>query len=183
MGDYEWALVTVKYTTDLGSVGGNILSEDFSTFTNHWPMDHRWFMWDSDNERLTAGQRLVFVETGIHYKLTYYNAVSIPELAFKGVSTVNAAPFDSYLLGGMTFDAECLLYRGMRLHLGVSTAGVSPMQPQYNFTYVYRNGGGWQALWRPENADGGDGVGGWDSIKNLAGDAIRIHQTADFSVF
>ena len=182
LANYAWALVTVEYTTAIFSYGGNILSETLSPYTEYYPHEYRHLQWAADAEPLTPGERPKMVESGLHYKLKYYNAISIPAVALTANSCVNKVAYTMKTIG-LTFGAEMLLYRGMRLAKGVYIDGVSPLQPEYNFSFVYRNGHGWQGHWRQPKAVGAIGVAGWDTLEAHDGVAVKLQPTADFSVF
>jgi hypothetical protein len=172
IASYEWAMVDIEYTTDI--YASAMLSEELHPENRMHHVDHRWFEW-ADGEPLTAGENPVRYDCGLTYYLTYMKTFFIPASAIAAAGSTNDAPFAMKVFP-YTFNTGFLLYRGPTGNVTRYDVGVRPAQVTYKFSYVYRDGTGWNGVWRAL-------TGQHEIVNNHAGVQVALNPSASFAGF
>jgi len=132
--DYDWALVTVKYTTRGPRYSGGVLADEWlQPFSMYQRLDHRQLQW-SDAAPVLPGDAPRKTFYGLEYVRKVYGADSIPAAAYNMAGYVNNNNVVSLFLG-KTFGAGTLLWRPPSVHVRWNTAGAAKMDITYHMVW------------------------------------------------
>ncbi len=185
MADYDYALVTLHYTTDIYTDGTNFLKETLGPAHEFERLPFKEVYWDNGQanplKRQEAGIR---VTPMMDYTLTYYRLTAVPAAVFTYPSVINSDGFATKALG-YTFLANTLRYNNAR----VTHSYVFGAATYYNVTYYFTfkpnrstQGAhtlmGWNTEWRQ---DVNNGAGDYSKIYDGAGNEIKKHEPVVFT--
>jgi len=147
MGSYEWAIITVRYSTfgPHSPNGSTFVSEQLQPSGEFITLEEGDLRWDSDEgtalkDREAPGKFI----PGFDYLVTFYYVDNIPAAADTLVDYCNSAAITAYTLG-RTFAAETLLYRGLSARRDIQFGGAPSWRLTYRFSY---RAVGWNVFWR-----------------------------------
>jgi len=134
MASYEYALVTVKYST----VGPQLhslrwIDESLTPFAFAQRMDHELLAW-ADGTKLAYNEAPSRTTYGLNYMFKLYNQETVPANVYDNVGYVNANAVTAYTLN-MTFPIGTLLYSSAHLSRRTSWAGSFLWDAAYYFKY------------------------------------------------
>ena len=144
MASYEYAIVTVKYSTvgpQLHST--NWIEENLDTTVITQRIDYRGLAW-GDGTDLTSLEAPYKILHGLIYSIKYYNVTAVPAAVLTYVGYINSNQVTASSLG-LNFAAGKLLYAGARLSHRSSWAGSWLWDVTYYFKY---HPAGWNYFWR-----------------------------------
>jgi hypothetical protein len=150
---YDDALVTVFYTTDRFKSGNNYFTEELIPTSGYDArMPTTGLHWTSTSGTSLATGEGPIVSCGSYdYVLTYFQLPDIPLPWALYKDTVNGGPFITKNLG-LTFAIDCMRYEGATISHALSHSGVIYFTARLVFSYTWRNGCGWQGVWRPSTS-------------------------------
>lgn len=158
LATYEWALLTIRYSTVGPQISGSILVEEEYRPSSMGHLVKRSNLFWADGTPLDtedAFSREVFT---MDYIVRFHQLTAIPSWIYSRIGTVNAGDVTSYHLG-KTFGAETL--RFIPPHLTI-TSGFA-LLTRYNLTLTYQhNPFGWNTAWRNDGGVGGQG--GYENV-------------------
>lgn len=145
---YEWAILTVNYTTeqDEGPSATDLVSESLEPTVKFAKLDHRNFRWGGPaGNPLLEGEAPGKLVKGMNLVRNIYRVPGpLPADLINLVGSVNDADYTSAILG-LTFPQDTLLYNPPQMRRTISTAGTEGWNLTLKFTYQEN---GWNKYFR-----------------------------------
>jgi len=174
---YDDAEVIVTYTTERVVNAGNGLyfSEQLIPEPGYAVQQSGDGLFWSGGTPLTQQEGPILNCPELKYTLTYYQlpAASINPLWIGYKDTVNSVRMYTKALG-LYFEPGFVRYEGAKMQHALSHRGVIQYTVALTWSYSYRNGTGWQGVWRSSE-------GHYELVYNAAGTQVLIHPQAAFS--
>lgn len=164
MASYEYAVLTVNYSTQTGGYlhGDTLVSEWLETGSEYKQLDYRQIQWGTGSSALALfpSEAPVVNQPTIDYVLVYHDLAVIPAWTTTAVGKVNSNAVAALLLG-IVFAPETLLFMGANATRRITTAGAQAFKVKTRFRWKSNGGHGWNYAW---NQRANNGVGDWEKM-------------------
>lgn len=185
--DFEYALVTLYYTTNIKDMGNGVIGWErlrgaLESMPVRLPSEEdgedplKW----SNGDTVYNGDAPSYISfPGMYYDRGYIGVSSIPMTAVSMIGCVNNAPLASLSLG-VVFAPETLRYVDFSADRQINTTGAD----RWRLTYLHHfkpnvdSSGvarGWNWFWRP-------GIGDFQAVYNSSGVQYKPHVPANLSL-
>ncbi|MEA3351189.1 MAG: hypothetical protein U9Q82_11245 [Chloroflexota bacterium] len=146
---YNHAIVTANYTTDIKLISGDYISENLTIATEGVRWTHDELYWSNDKTNpLKQNEGPLRIFPKLTYTLQYHRLLSVPSMVYTHMGYLNSNTVFTHILG-IYFNPYFLLYRGAVVTRQLTAAGLTRFNVKHIFSYDYRGGLGWNAIWRP----------------------------------
>ena len=168
---YEWALITIEYTTKGPQSDGHgaWIEEWIKPFVRYMRIDQKGLTWAAGAAAVEPGDAPALVRYGLEYHRKYHRLPSVPWQATNWVGYVNSDALIAPTIS-QAFPAGTLLYAGADISTRVSMSKLQRYDVKYSFLYWP---GGWNKFFNPA-------TGTFDSI-NVNGVLFEAFPTISFN--
>ncbi len=147
---YEWALVTVEYSTTAAvKLSDKWVTEELTPTARLINVDIDGKTFESSGDKVLASDNILKWETSFDYVVTYHHLLDVPVAAYTQVNKCNSDVVGSLLLG-LTFDTETLLHTRPVVQRSFDPGLINTFTLRYRFPF---SPNGWNKFYDYTNAE------------------------------